>query len=331
LSLCVLALAGAAAAPEIEQLRSVASLSAHVAGMFTEIGACEVTAAGDYLIFDRRAHAVALSTPGTDQIRLIVRIGVDPGQILQPSAFDVEPGGGFAIADAPGGQPRVQFFTAAGSARGGFALPRHQTPQFTMGSVVISGVGSLKFTGQSVLLSQPEVGALVTEYSVAGQAVRTFGELRPTGQERDRDVHVALNLGLVLPVPGGGFYFVFRSGVPMFRRYDAKGSLMFERHIEGVELDDHVRKLPTTWAPRRPSSDEFPIVYPNVRTAAVDPDGNLWIGLMLPYSYVYDTRGDKRRTVQFRAAGILTPTAFSFARKSRVMVTPGCYEFDRTP
>jgi hypothetical protein len=331
LSLGVLSLAVSAAAPDVEQLRPVTSLSAHVAGMFTEIGACEVTSTGDYLIFDRRAHAVALSTPGTDQIRLIVRIGVDPGSILQPSAFDVEPGGTFAIADAPAGQPRIQFFTGTGSARGGFALRRQQGPQFTMGSVVVSGVGSLKFTGQSVLLSEPEVGALVTEYSIAGQVVRTFGELRPTGHERDRDVHLALNLGLILPVPDGGFYYVFRSGVPMFRRYDARGTLVFERHIEGVELDDHLRRLPTTWAPRRPSSDEFPIVYPTVRTAAVDPDGNLWIALVLPYTYVYDGRGDKRRTVQFRAAGILSPAAFSFSRKGRVIVTPGCYEFGRTP
>jgi hypothetical protein len=202
-------------------------------------------------------------------------------------------------------------------------------PQFTMGGIVVSGVGSLKYGGQTVLLSQPEVGALITEYSVAGEALRTFGELRRTDQESDRAVHVALNLGLALPIPKGGHYFVFRSGIPMFRKYDAGGRLIFERHIEGVELDEHLRALPTTWVPRRPSSDEFPLVLPTVRTAAVDPGGNLWVSLTVPYTYVYDSSGDKRRTLQFRGAGIVAPTAFAFIGGNRVLVTPGCYAFDR--
>jgi len=312
-----------------EELRSIGGLPAHVAGAFTEISACQTTSSGSYLVFDRRAHAVAVVTPGADVPRVIVQIGVESGKILQPSAFDIAPDGSFAIADAPGGQPRVQFFTEAGSARGGFALPRPPLPQFTAGSIVVSGVGSLEYTGRSILLSQPEAGSLVTEYSLAGETLRTFGDLRPTGQESDRPVHLALNLGIVLPAPGGGYFFVFRSGVPAFRKYDATGRLLFERHIEGSQIDEHLRSLPTTWAPRRRSSDEFPLVLPTVRTAAVDPDGNLWISLLVPYTYVYDADGEKRRTLQFRAAGILAPMSFSFTRPKRVIVTPGCFEFER--
>ena len=70
-------------------------------------------------------------------------------------------------------------------------------------------------------------------------------------------------------------------------------------------------------------------MWPTVRTAAVDPDGNLWVSLTVPYTYVYDVNGDKRRTLQFRAAGIIAPTAFSFVHGTRVMVTPGCFEFTR--
>ncbi len=65
-----------------------------------------------------------------------------------------------------------------------------------------------------------------------------------------------------------------------------------------------------------------------VRTAAVDPDGNLWISLAAPYTYVYDTSGDKRQTLQFRGAGIISPTSFFFTRDHRVVITPGCYAFD---
>ena len=44
-------------------------------------------------------------------------------------------------------------------------------------------------------------------------------------------------------MPRGGFYFVFQAGVPMFRKYDGGGRLVFERHIEGVELDRAIAGL----------------------------------------------------------------------------------------
>jgi len=175
-----------------------------------------------------------------------------------------------------------------------------------------------------VLISQPENGALVIEYLPTGTPLRTFGELRPTGQERDPAVHAALNLGIVLLNPNGGYYFVFLSGVPAFRKYDADGKLVFERAIQGVEMDPYVGKLPTTW-PRR--AGDLPLVPAMVRTAAVDRDGNLWISLAAPYTYVYDSSGDKRHIFQFRAAGILAPTHFFFTKDRKVLVTPGCYTF----
>jgi hypothetical protein len=60
----------------------------------------------------------------------------------------------------------------------------------------------------------------------------------------------------------------------------------------------------------------------------VDPQGQLWISMIVPYTYVYDTQGDKARTVQFSAAGIMSPTSLFFTRSGRILVTPGCYEFD---
>jgi len=69
-------------------------------------------------------------------------------------------------------------------------------------------------------------------------------------------------------------------------------------------------------------------VLPAIRAAAVDPQGQLWISLSQPYTYVYDARGDKVRTVQFSAAGTISPTSLFFTRDGRLLVTPGCYEFD---
>jgi hypothetical protein len=114
----------------------------------------------------------------------------------------------------------------------------------------------------------------------------------------------------------------------MFRKYDASGKLLFERHIEGREIDDLVASQPTTWPTRRVEDREVPFVQPIVRTAAVDPQGRLWISLIVPYTYVYDTDGDKARTAQFNAAGIISPTSLFFTRGGHILVTPGCYEFD---
>lgn len=322
------AVAGAAAGRPVETLRSVAALPAHVAGTFEEIAACHLSPEGDYLVFDRRAHAVSL-VPRSGPARRIVQIGVEPGRILRPVAFDSAPDGTFTIADAPYQVERVQVFFYAGGSVGGFTLPGRWRPRVALGNLVLSGVGSLEYTGTSILVSQPESGSLVTEYGLDGKVLRSFGELRRTGHEADADVHLALNAGMPVAIPGTkGVYYVFLSGVPMFRKYDATGTLVFERHVEGREIDEHIRALPGAWPKRRTAEGEFALVPPSIRTAAADRDGNLWLSLVHPFTYVYDADGDKRRTVQFRAAGTLSPLDLFFTRDGRILASPGCYTFD---
>jgi hypothetical protein len=316
------------AALPVETLRPVASMPAHLAGAFTDLAACHTTPDGDYLVFDRRAHSV-YRVPPKGPARQIIQIGVEPGRILLPLAFDSAPDGTFVIADAPQGTERVQIFFYLGGAVGGFNLPTRAVPQVALGDLVLSGVGSLDYTGKSILVSHPSSGALVTEYALDGKVLRTFGDLRRTGHEQDRELHLALNAGMALALAdGSGFYFVFLSGTPAFRKYNATGQLVFERHIEGPELDRHIQSLPSQWPRRKTSVGEFPIVPPSVRTAAVDPDGNLWLSLVSPQTYVYDSGGDKRRTIQFQAAGTIAPSSLHFTKDRRLLLSPGCYTFD---
>ena len=86
--------------------------------------------------------------------------------------------------------------------------------------------------------------------------------------------------------------------------------------------------LPTTWARRKGEDGVLPIVTPSVQAAAADADGNIWIATAAGITYVYDANGEKRRTVRFRGAGPLSPTAMSFTPKGRLLVAPGCYSFD---
>ena len=127
--------------------------------------------------------------------------------------------------------------------------------------------------------------------------------------------------------PTGGFFFVFQTGEPVFQKYDAAGRLVFERHMQGLEIDAVPEDAADEVAAAADGEGEMPVVRPTMRTAAVDRAGNLWVALAVPYTYVYGPDGDKMRTVQFRAAGTLTPASLSFGQGT-LLVTPGLYEFD---
>lgn len=307
----------------VEVLRASSAIPVHIAGAFLEPLAFQQADDGRYFIFDRRGHAVY--TIANDEANKIVEIGFEPGKILDPSAFDLDPASGFfVVADAPNRVERIQTFSAAGAQVWAFILPGRAETRLTLGNIVMNGIGSLQFTGNTLLLNQPERGALITEMDTRGNPFRTFGNLRPTGHEDDRNLHLALNVGLPLADPTGGYYFVFQAGVPVFRKYDASGTLVFERHVEGPELDQTLQNMPDTW-PRR--NGELPIVPPTVRTAAVDRQGRLWVSLVQPFTYVYDRQGEKIRTLQFRGADILAPNSLFFTKDGRILVTPGLYEF----
>ena len=321
----------AAPVSRVEVLRSTGALSAHIAGSFQQPIGYQQTDSGQYFVFDRRAHAVY--TIAGDAANKIIEVGAEPGRVLDPSAFDIDPSdGSFVIADAPFRQQRIQTFTASGGRIGGFTMSHSEVVRVTLDSIVLSGIGSIQYTGRTLLINQPEVGGVITELSIDGTPIRTFGELRATGHEADVNLHLALNVGLPLIDPTGGFYFVFVAGVPIFRKYDQKGTLLFERHIEGPELDEYMRTMPTRWPVRRKEDrDVQPVVRPAIRTAGVDREGKLWVALTSSFTYVYDADGDKRRTVQFKGADMLNPNSLFFTKDGRILVTPGCYEFRANP
>ena len=309
----------------IETLKAVNSLAPHIVGLFRDPIGFKQTANGEYYVFDRRGHTVyAVDEAGAKATKL-VQIGAEDGRLIEPSAFDVAFNGSFAVADAPNGRERVQIFDAGGIRTGGFLLPGRGASRVVLGTLALSGVATLTFNGKLILMSHPETGWLFTEYMLTGVPIRSIGQLRNTGHEPDRDLHLALNAGIPIADPNGGFFFVFMAGQPMFRKYDASGGLVFERVIQGREVDPLVAAIPDRW-PRR-AQTELPLVAPAIRTAAVDQAGRLWVSFVQPVTYVYDGTGEKIRTVQFRGAGLVAPSSLWFNKDGRLLVTPGCYEF----
>ncbi|MDQ3071258.1 MAG: hypothetical protein M3R55_16200 [Acidobacteriota bacterium] len=315
--------------PPPEHLSAVRALPPEIGGRFRELANLQQASDSSYFAFDKRSHSVHRIDARWTASRLVVDIGTERGQLLQPSAFDLGPDDLFVISDAPFGVDRIQLFYTDGTALGAFQPQIRSLPRVTMGATVLNGAGSLEYTRDAVLLSEPDTGWLVTEYATDGKARRHIGHLRATGHEKDPDAHIALNTGIPVAAADGGLWFVFQAGVPMLRRYGPDGTLLFERHIEGVELDPVIRALPSTW-PRRGAGTarELPLIVPNVQAAAAAPDGSLWIALSLPYVVVFDESGDKRRTVQLHGAGVIRPASLAFSRGGRLIVTPGGYEFD---
>jgi hypothetical protein len=315
------------AAIKPDTLKSVGAVPPHITGRFREPIGFQQSAFGQYYVFDRRAHTVYGIDEARENVWQIVQIGAEPGRIIDPTAFSVAPDGTFVVADAPNNVERIQLFSPVGVRIGGFTLPGRARPRITFGSLVLSGIGSLQYTGQSILISQPESGGLFSEYALSGGVSRSFGTLRSTGHEDDREVHLALNSGIPLVDPRGGFFFVFQTGQPAFRRYDRTGNLVFERLIQGREVDELLAKQPTTWPRRQTEFGEQPLVTPLIRAAAIDTGGNLWVSFTSPFTYVFDSDGDKVRTVQFRAAGLVAPSSLFFGKNGRLLVSPGLYEF----
>jgi hypothetical protein len=313
-----------AIAPDV--LSPTRSVPPEIAGRFRDARGFQQSASGQYYVFDRRAHMVWGIDPRLEGAFQIVEIGAEPGRLLDPTTFAVAPDGSFVVADAPGRQARIQAFTSAGFRTAGFLLGQAARPRITIDNTLISGIGSIQFTGASVLLSQPENGSLVSEYSLAGQPKRSIGTLRPTGHEADPDVHIALNSGIPILTSRGDLYYVFQAGLPVFRKYGADGRLLFERQIQGREIDDIVPTLPSSW-PRSPLDGELPLVRPTIRAAAIDRSERLWISFDAGFTYVFDADGDKVRTVQFRGVGAVSPGTMFFAPGGQLLVTPGLHEY----
>jgi hypothetical protein len=320
-------LAASVAAIGSDLLVSVRAVPPEIAGRIREARGFQQSASGQLFVFDRRGHTVYGIDEQQTSMWEVVQIGAEPGRILDPTAFSVAPDGSFVVADAPGNRGRIQIFGPAGNRLGGFLLASSTRPRLTFENVVMNGIGSLQYTGASILLSQPENGALITEYDLTGHTSRAFGELRRSGHERDPDVHLALNSGIPLVSPNGDILFVFQAGVPVFRRYDRAGRLLFERTIQGREIDRIVEELPRSW-PRSAAAGELPLVRPTIRAAAVDRNGRLWVSFVAPFTYVFDGDGDKVRMVEFRGAGVVTPNSLFFGSRGTLLVTPGLYEFN---
>jgi hypothetical protein len=313
----------------VDVLEPVSGLPPHVFTRFQQPTAIVVTSTRDYLVLDRRAHTVFRVDPSGRVVRPILGVGQEPGRLLRPMAMALSEDDILAVLDAPNNVQRLQYFASDGTLIGHFYLTILGTPGVVVNDQVISGAGAMAFDGKTFWFTAPARGTLMLQTDTAGTVLRQVGFLRQTGHEADSGLHAALNAGVPVVDPTGGMFFVFQTGRPMLRKYDAGGGLLFERHIEGPELDPIIARLPNRWA--TPDDGSRPLPAPMVRTAAADRTGRLWVVLQTGHVYVYDASGEKIRTLVFGGPSREPTSSLFFTRGERVLTGPAGYEYGVPP
>jgi hypothetical protein len=312
----------------VDVLEPIAGLPAHVFARFQQPATMVVSSTGDYFVLDRRAHTVFRVDPSGRAVTPLLGIGHEPGRVLRPMAMALSDDDILAVLDAPNSFQRLQYFATNGMRVGGFYLPILGTHSLVIGDQVVAGAGAMAFSGRTFWFNAPAWGALMSELDTAGVVLRHVGELRTTGHESHKALHEALNTGAPVVDPTGGMFFVFQTGRPILRKYDADGRLLFERHIEGPELDPIIARLPDRWA--TPDDGSRPLPAPTVRAAAADRLGQLWVVLQTGHVYLYDATGEKIRTLVFGGPVREPTSSLFFTRAGRVLAGPSGYEFDAT-
>jgi hypothetical protein len=309
----------------IETLKSVAAVPAHVLARISEVTDLAATPENDYLILDGRGHALYRVDRAGRTIRRFGQVGSEPGNLMQPSMLSMGPGDIFATLDGADGRQRIQYTATSGLHVGQVYLPTRRGAMSVAGDRLRTNASAIAFTGQTFLVNYPELGSPMVEMDTTGAVLRYIGHLRSGGVTGDPELELALNVGLPVVDPTGGYYFVFQTGVPAFRKYDRAGQLVYERHIEGREIDPLVQALPNSWTTR--ADGARPFSEPIISTAAADREGRLWIATRTSYTYVYE-RGEKTRTVLFQGARLIAPSSLFFMRSGRLLVGPDGYEFE---
>ena len=139
----------------------------------------------------------------------------------------------------------------------------------TLGGLALDGVSTLAFLGNGIALNQPETGCAhhrVRARRHAGPQHRRAARDRPRSRSAAAPRHEHRDSAAASRRAATSSCSL--AGAPMFRRYDAKGALLFERVMQGRELDPIIEQMPKTWPRRTIDGKELPLVVPTVRAAA---------------------------------------------------------------
>ena len=171
----------------------------------------------------------------------------------------------------------------------GVLAARAGASRVALGTLSLTASARWRSTASSMLMSQPETGSLITEYGLPARRPnhRAVPPDRARRRSRAAPGHERGHSGrrserrLLFRLHGRG---------ADVSQYDAKGGLVFERVIQGREVDPWWRR-PKRWPGRAATRVAAGAAgRPNRRGGR---SGRLWISFVQPITYVFDAGGEK--------------------------------------
>ena len=171
---------------------------------------------GNYYVLDAGNNRIVVLSPDWKFVRQISEAGQEPGALFDPQDFALDRQGNILVID---GKKRLQGFTAAGKHLGTITYWAECL------ALAVNGRGEY-------LLSQPELGALVTVYGPDGKVRRSFGKLKDGGgpyRSVANRVHLA--------VTSQDEVYVSLDHQGILQKYDSNGRLLWETMIPGAQVE----------------------------------------------------------------------------------------------
>lgn len=260
---------------------------------------------------DRALNRILVLDRKFEIVRSIGSIGSGPDRLFRPGQIDVSGDGIIYVQD--GGNERIQAFALDGTHVGGFNVNGY--------------MGFAAGAGNEIYLGQPENGSLVSVYSRTGKSLRSFGRLKKYSEVygaevayKDEQYNLAINR-VRLFVDRDENIVVSFMFAPIIQKYTRRGDLLFEKRLEGPELDRLVAMFLSK------SDESYLTISPDgfpARVIALEgiarPDGNLNVVLVDGSVYVADKDGNKVSIVRPASDDSFTPEMTGLSPSGEVLV-----------
>jgi hypothetical protein len=186
-------------------------------------------------------------------------------------------------------------------------------------------------SNNELYLGQPEEGHIITVYSSSGKKLRSFGQLKKFSEmngtefvDKDEPFKFAINRVRLSTDSAGNLYVSFTL-TPLLQKYSPNGDLLFERRLEGPEIE----RLKTAVQKRKYITS--PVEGPaDGRIIALDPvidptTGNILVPLVDGSIYVADAEGKRVKFLRphaTQASQTFYPFVAGLGAKGEFLINP---------